>query len=113
MRYLIYVSHQSNIDKIYLYAKDIYEAKYQLIINKWESIGFSHCNGHKAFIEYSNYMDDTHVNIDECNPSKKQKLLILLIYLVTKKLQSTVIELFIRSKKKTFPLFLSHNLILL
>ena len=34
MRYLIYVSHQSNIDKIYLYTKDIYEAKYQLIINK-------------------------------------------------------------------------------
>ena len=33
------ISHQPNIDKIYLYAKDLYEAKYQLLINKQESTG--------------------------------------------------------------------------
>ena len=31
------ISHQLNIDKIYLYAKDLYEAKYQLLINRKES----------------------------------------------------------------------------
>ena len=30
---------QSDIDKIYLYAKDLYEAKYQFLINKRESVG--------------------------------------------------------------------------
>ena len=33
------ISHQLNIDKIYLYAKDLYQAKYQLLINKKESTG--------------------------------------------------------------------------
>ena len=33
------ISHQLNIDKIYLYAKDLYEAKYQLLINRKESTG--------------------------------------------------------------------------
>ena len=28
------ISHQPDIDKMYLYAKDPYEAKYQLLINK-------------------------------------------------------------------------------
>ena len=28
------ISHQPDIDKIYLCAKDLYEAKYQLLINK-------------------------------------------------------------------------------
>ena len=33
------ISHQPDIDKIYLYAKDPYEAKYQLLFNKKESTG--------------------------------------------------------------------------
>ena len=31
------INQQPDIDKIYLYAKDPYEAKYQLLINKIES----------------------------------------------------------------------------
>ena len=31
------INHEPDIDKIYLYAKDPYEAKYQLLINKIES----------------------------------------------------------------------------
>ena len=31
------INNQPDIDKIYLYAKDPYEAKYQLLINKRES----------------------------------------------------------------------------
>ena len=30
------ISHKLDIDKIYLYAKDPFEAKYQLLINKTE-----------------------------------------------------------------------------
>ena len=41
-----------------LCAKDPYEAKYQFLINKQERSGLKHFNDNKAFIEYSNYMDD-------------------------------------------------------
>ena len=50
------INNQPDIDKIYLYAKDPYEAKYQFLINKRESTGLNHFNDPKAFIEYSNYM---------------------------------------------------------
>ena len=52
------MNQQPDIDKIYLYAKDLYESKYQLLVNKTESIDFKHLNDSKTFIEYSNDMDD-------------------------------------------------------
>ena len=52
------INHEPDIDKIYLYAKDPYEAKYQLLINKRGSTGLKCLNDSKAFIEYSNYLDD-------------------------------------------------------
>ena len=45
------INNQPDIDKIYLYAKDPYEAKYQFLVNKTESIGLKHFNDSKAFIE--------------------------------------------------------------
>ena len=51
------INHEPGIDKIYLYAKDPYEAKYQLLIKKRESIGLKYLNDSKAFLEYSNDMD--------------------------------------------------------
>ena len=48
------INHEPDIDKINLYAKDPYEAKYQLLINKRESTGLKYFNDLKAFIEYSN-----------------------------------------------------------
>ena len=56
------IENQPDICKIYLYAKDPYEAKYQYLINKREGVGINHFNDPKAFIEYSNYM---------CNVYKK------------------------------------------
>ena len=44
------IEKQPDIDKIYLYAKDPYEAKYQYLINKRESVGIDHFNDRKAFI---------------------------------------------------------------
>ena len=65
------INNQPDIDKIYLYAKDPYEAKYQDLINKREKVGLDHFNDSKAFIEYSNDMEDVYKNIEEYNLKKK------------------------------------------
>ena len=52
------INNQLDIDKIYLYAKDPREEKYQFLINKIESTGLKHFNDPKAFIEDSNDMQD-------------------------------------------------------
>ena len=52
------INKQPDIDKMYLYARDPCEAKYQFLINKRESTGLSQLNDTKAFIEYSNDMQD-------------------------------------------------------
>ena len=44
------IQKQPVIDKIYLYAKDLYEAKYQYLINKRKTVGIDHFNDPKAFI---------------------------------------------------------------
>ena len=59
---------------MYLYAKDPYEAKYQFLINKRESTSTKHLHDSKAFIEYSNNMDNIYKNIEEYNPDKKRKI---------------------------------------
>ena len=61
---LILINNHSDIDKIYLYAKDLYESKYQFLINKRESIGLKHFDDLKAFIEYSNDMHDVYKSIN-------------------------------------------------
>ena len=52
------INHEPDIDKIYLYEKDLNEAKYKFLINKRESTVLKYLNGSKAFIECSNDMDD-------------------------------------------------------
>ena len=47
-----------------MYAKDPYEAKYQYLINKREKVGLNHYDDPKAFIEYSNDIQDDYKNID-------------------------------------------------
>ena len=47
-----------------------------MLINKNESTGLKHLNDSKAFIEYSNNMDDIYKSIEEYNPNKKRKILI-------------------------------------
>ena len=104
------IENQPNIDKIYLYAKDLYEAKYQYLINKREGVGVDHFNDPKAFIEYSNDMHDVYKNIDEYNPDKENKILIVFDDMIAdmihnKKLDSIVTELFIRGRKLNISLF--------
>ena len=71
------INNQPDIDKIYLYAKDLYEDKYQFLINKRESTGLKHFNDPKAFIEYSNDMHDVYKNINCYNHDKENKILIV------------------------------------
>ena len=54
------MNNQQNIDKIYLYAKDPYEDKYQFLVNKRESVGLKPFNDPKAFIEDSNDMKEVY-----------------------------------------------------
>ena len=57
------INHENDINKIYLYAKDLYEAKYQLLISKRKSRGIKYLNDSKAFIEYIDDMDDIYKKI--------------------------------------------------
>ena len=99
------INNQPDIDKIYLYAKDPYEAKYQYLINKREKVGLDHFDVHKAFMEYSNDMQDVHKNIEDYNPGKKRKVWIIFGDMIAdminnKKLNPIVTELFIRGRKR-------------
>ena len=98
------INNQPDIDKIYLYAKEPYEAKYQHLINTREKVELDHFDDHKAFIEYSNNMQDVYKNIEDYNPRKNRKVLIVFDDMVAdminnKKLDSVVPELFIRGRK--------------
>ena len=71
------VQEQDNIDKIYLYAKDLSELKYEFLIKRRQDAGTKHLNDQNAFIECFNTMDDENENIDEYNPSRKREVLIV------------------------------------
>ena len=96
------IENQPDINKIYLYTKDPSEAKY--LTNKREGVIMDHFNNPKAFTEYSNDMHDVYKDIDEYNPDKENKVLIVFDYIIAdmihnKKLNSIVTELFIRDRK--------------
>ena len=98
------INHEPDIDKIYLYAKYPYEAKYQLLIKKRESTDLKYLSDSKAFIEYSNNMNDIYKNIEEYNPNKKRKILIVFDdmtvgMLSNRKFNTIVTELFVRGRK--------------
>ena len=97
-----FINDPPDIDKIYLYAKDSYEAKYQYLINKREKL--DHFKDPGTFIEYSNDMQDVYKNIEDYNPGKKRKILIVFDDMIAdminnKKLNPIVTELFIRGRK--------------
>ena len=98
------INNRSDIDKIYLYAKDPYEKKYQYLINKHEKVGLNHFNDPKAVMEYSNDMQDVYENIEDYNSIKKRKILIVFDDMIAdminnSKLNPIVTELFIRGRK--------------
>ena len=71
------INEQNDIDKIYLYARDLSEPKYEYLIKKREDAGIKHVNNPNAFIECSNTMDNVYENINDYNLIRKRKKLIV------------------------------------
>ena len=69
------IQHQKpDIDKIYLYVKDPFESKYQLLITGTETIGIENFKNPKAFIYYSQTIDNAYENLEDYNTTKKWSL---------------------------------------
>ena len=68
------INEQDDIDKIYLYAKDLSKPKYDYLFKKRENAGINHLNDPNAFIECFNTMDDVYENINHYNLSRKRKI---------------------------------------
>ena len=103
------INEQRDIDKFYLYAKDLSESTYEHLINNRKNTGIKHLNDSKAFIDCSNTMNDVYENIDLYNPNRKTKALIVFDDVIAdimtnKKSQSIIKELFIRCRKTNISL---------
>ena len=87
-------------------------------MNKPESTCLNYLNDSKDFIKYSDDLNDIYKNIEECNPNKKRKILIVLDDMIAdmpsnKKLNLVLNELFITGRKLNISLFLLRHLIFL
>ena len=87
-----------------MYAKDLEEPKYQLLIDKRKKAGLKNLNDKNAFIEHSNTMDDILENIEDYNKKSKRKVLIVFDDMIShvmsdEKAQQVLKELFIRCRK--------------
>ena len=114
------IKEQDDIDKIYLYVKDLSELKYEFFIKKGENVGIDHFNDPNISIECSNTMDDFYENIDDYNPSRKRKILIVFNDMIAdimsnKRFQAIVKDLFIRCRTflKIISMLLSLSLFFL
>ena len=92
------INKQDDIDKIYLYAKDLSEPKYEFFIKKRKDVGIKYCNHPNAFIECSNKEDDVYQNIDDHNSNRKRKISIVFDNMIAdvitnKKFQAIIKEL--------------------
>ena len=97
------IKQQPVIDKIYLYVKDPFQSKYQLLINGRKLI--ENFKNSKAFIiNYLQTIDDVYENLEDYNPTKKRRVLIVFDDMIAdmesnKKLSPKVTELFLRGRK--------------
>ena len=89
---------------MYLYVKDPFESKDQLLINRREKVVMKHWRDSEAFIDYSQIIDDVCENLEDLKPTKKRKMLIVFHDMITdidanNKLSHIVTKLFIREQK--------------
>ena len=110
------IKHQRpDISKIYLYVKDPLESKHQLLINGREKVGIEILKNPKAFINYSKTIHDVLENLEDYNPTKKRRVLIVFDDMIAdiesnKKLSPIVTELFLRGRDLNFCLdFISQS----
>ena len=102
------INEQNDSDKIYFYANDLSEPKYEYLIKNRENAGIKHLNDPNALIECSNTMDGAYKNINDYKPRIKKNLIVFddMIAEVkdNQKLQAIIEELFIRCRKLNIPL---------
>ena len=92
------------IDKIYLYAKDLAEPKYEYFINRRGQAGIKNLNDPHAFIEYSDDMNDVYADISNYNKKRENKVLIVFDDMIAdieynKNFKKMIKELFYRGRK--------------
>ena len=103
------------MNKIYLYVKDLYEAKYQYLIKILEKVGIDHHNDPRAYIEYSNDMRNVYKNIGDYNPDSENKIWTVSDNMIAdminnRRLDSIVTELFIRGRQlNIFLVFITQS----
>ena len=110
------INEQDHIDKIYLYAKDLSEPKYEFLIKKPENVGIKHCNNPNVFIEGPNTLDDVYKNVDDYNQNRKRKILMVFDDMIAdiitnKKFQVIIKELYIRCRKLNISLVFCHSVL--
>ena len=98
------INEQKDVDKIDLYAKDLSKHKYEYLIKNRGKTGIKHWNDSNAFLECSNTMDDVYESINDYNPNKRRKILIVFDDMIAdimtnKKFQAIIKELFITCRK--------------
>ena len=98
------INEREDIDKIYLFARDLNEHKYELLINTRKKGGINHYNDENEFIESFDSMDDVFFNIDDFNIDRKRKVVIVFDDMIpdivtNKNYQQVIKELFMRSRK--------------
>ena len=98
-----------------MYAKDLSKPKYEYLPKKRENAGIKHLNDPNRLIECSNTMDAVHKNINDYNPMRKRKILIVFDDMIAnvkgnKKLPAIIEELFIWCKKLNISLAFINSL---
>ena len=98
------INNLNPIDKIYLYAKDIHEPKCEYLINKREQAGIKNLNDPRAFIEYSDDMNNVLDDINNYNENRDKNVLIVFDDMIAdieynKNFKRKIKELFYRAPK--------------
>ena len=108
-------NQRPDIHKIYLHVTSPFESKYQLFINGGEKVGIENLKNKKAFIDCSQTIDDVYENVEDYNPTKKRRVLIVFDDMIAdiksnEKLSLKVAELFLRGRKPNISLvFISQS----
>ena len=114
---LNFIKHQRpDFDKIYLYIKNPFESKRQILINGREKVRIIKLKNPKVFIDYSQIIDDVYENLEDYNPTKKMRVLIAFDDMTAdmesnRILNPVVTELLLKGRKLNISLVLYHNLI--
>ena len=103
------IKEQDDIDKIYFYSKYLSEPKYECLVKKRKDFEIKYCNDPNAFIACSNITDAVHQNIDDYNPSRKRKILIVFDEMIVDimsniKFQTIIKELFMTCRNVSISL---------